>query len=126
MGIALPMRGRRVAGPVPPRPLCCGVRRHPAPRRQCLAPSSRLDGDNACHVGRYAQRRAGATPHRVRQLPSGEGGLELRGMPRPHAHRVGHADEVGDRSGVHLLHDPGAMDLDGLFARTQGIRQSVC
>ena len=36
-------------------------------------------------------------------------------------HHGGHADEVGDRRGLHLLHDTGAMDLDGLFARAQGI-----
>ena len=37
----------------------------------------------------------------------------------PQAQERGHPDESGERRGLHLLHDPGAVCLDGLFGRPQ-------
>jgi hypothetical protein len=39
-----------------------------------------------------------------------------QGRGSAHAGPVGQPDRLGDRSGLHLLHDPGAVDLDRLLA----------
>src|SRR5215472_7979276 len=64
---------------------------------------------------------AGDTPRSARQLTHVGEELERRSMRLTNLHHGDHADEFGDRRGLHLLHDTGTVGLDGLFACAQGI-----
>jgi hypothetical protein len=63
---------------------------------------------------------AGGSACEARPSPRGGDGLGLSRLQRTRLHHGHHADECGERPGLHLLHDMGAVGLNGLFARAQG------